>query len=53
VFGLATAGETRATGRLAAVLALTEIADQFGYRTLAEDWYAYVVGVAARMTELT
>jgi hypothetical protein len=30
VFGLAAAGETRATGRLAAVLALTEIADQFG-----------------------
>jgi hypothetical protein len=44
VLGLAAAGETRASGRLATGPAETEITDQCSNLVKAEDWLCCVVG---------
>jgi hypothetical protein len=49
---LAAASETRATDRLAAVRAPTEITDQFVDLVEAENWLCCVVGVAAGVGDL-
>jgi hypothetical protein len=52
VLGLAAGGDTRASVRLAAVLAPTEVADQLDDLVDAEDWLWCVVGVAAGVGDL-